>query len=277
MNLRNKGSKIPIYLIVFFVLGVYLFPIYWMFITSLRSISEIYSPTVSLFPRTIVLDNFIYILTNFRFFSYLKNSFIVSITTTFFAVLISLFTAYALSRFKFRGRTLLSTLLLVSQMLPPVLLLIPLFIILKKLGLISTHLGLTLTYITFILPFASWLLRGYFRTIPVDLENAALIDGCNRLQILFKILLPLSAPGVVAVACLCFVMSWQEYLYALTIMATERMITLPVGATLFMSQDEIMWGEAMAFSVLISLPVLIVFLFFQRYLVGGLTAGAVKG
>jgi ABC-type glycerol-3-phosphate transport system permease component len=167
--------------------------------------------------------------------------------------------------------------ILLTQMLPGVLLVIPLYIILRDYRLDNSYLGLILVYLTIALPFCTWMLWGYFDSISTDLEEAAMVDGCTRTSALFRVVLPMAAPGVAAVAIFAFVLAWQEYLYALVIMNTQEMQLLTVGASRIAGHERIVWGEMMAYAVMVTLPVVALFIFAQRYVVQGLTAGAVKG
>jgi ABC-type glycerol-3-phosphate transport system permease component len=167
--------------------------------------------------------------------------------------------------------------LLAIYMIPGVFLLLPLYLILKSLFLTNTHLGLILTHLTFALPFSIWMMKGYFDSLPVDMEESALVDGCSRVGAVVRIAMPLAAPGVAATALYCFVLSWQEYLFAVTIMASEEMRTLPVGVAAFMSWATLEWGPIMAFVTLMTIPTMIFFAYLQKFLIQGLTAGAIKG
>ena len=185
--------------------------------------------------------------------------------------------AYALARLKFRGAGLLTTLLLVTYLLPASLLFIPLYRILTDLGIINTYAALILTYPTFLMPFATWVLIGYFRSIPVELEEAALIDGANRLIAFWRITLPLAAPALLSVTLFAFTNAWNEFLFAFVFITSESLKTLPVGLQLLVFGDIYPWGQLMAASLLMAIPVVIVYIFAQRFLVQGLTSGGIKG
>jgi ABC-type glycerol-3-phosphate transport system permease component len=205
------------------------------------------------------------------------NSIIVSIFTMLISLISAILAGYGISRFKFKGRTLFSVVLIVVQMFPAMLLLIPLYIIMQKMGLINTHLSMIIAYTTFAMPFCTWMIKGYFDTIPEQLEEAARIEGYGRLRILIHIVIPLSAPGIVTVAMFAFVLSWQEYLYALTFARTEEMRTLTVGLSLMQGQHgSVNWGEIMAGSVIACIPGLVLFMYLEKYLVKGFTMGALK-
>jgi multiple sugar transport system permease protein len=203
---------------------------------------------------------------------------IVSIATVIITLILSTPAAYAFSRSRFMGKRTLIYLVLISQMLPIVLILIPLYITFKNLGLLSTYLGLILPYLMFTLPFSIWMLKGYFDSIPRELDEAAKVDGCSRLQAMLRVVLPNVRPGLTATAIITFIMAWDEFIIALTIMDKNEMRTLPVGIIQsFVGQFSIKWGEMMAASVITTIPVVIIFIFLGKHLIGGLTRGAVKG
>jgi multiple sugar transport system permease protein len=237
----------------------------------------------SLFPRDFTLSNYWSILfgdlaSSISFLVYFKNSIIVAVATVVCTLLLATPASYAFSRVRFMGRRTLIYVILVSQMLPIVLILIPLYVTFMKLGLLSTYVGLVLPYMMFTLPFSIWMLKGYFDTIPRELDEAARVDGCNKMQAMWKVIIPNVRPGLTATAIVTFIMSWDEFIIALTIMDDNAMRTLPVGIIQsFVGEFSIKWGEMMAASVVTSIPVMLIFVFLSRQLIGGLTAGAVKG
>lgn len=273
---RKKIKKYLLYLALCFILIFVLFPIYYTFINSLRPIHEIRSKSERLIPRSPTLDNYRSVTRRTVFQRYLLNSLIVTVSVVTLSIFVSVFTGYALSRYTFFGKQSFSIALLASQTLPHILLVIPLFLILQKLNLVNTYPGLTLTYLTIVLPFSSWMLRGYFDTIPAELEQAAMIDGCSRIGTVFRIVLPLSAPGVASVAIFSFILAWQDYLFALSLMTSQKMMTATVGITTFIGAEEIKWGQMGAFASLMIAPTIVFFILVQRFVVQGLTLGAVK-
>ncbi|NMB11229.1 MAG: carbohydrate ABC transporter permease [Firmicutes bacterium] len=254
----------------------FIFPFLWMVSTSIKGPTEIFSPTPNWIPKKITFEHYRTIWTETPFPTYFKNSLFVSIATTAITLLIGTFLAYGISRFRFRGRKLIANTLVVTQMFPLVLMIIPIFLIFIRLALLNTHTALIISYCTFALPFATLMLKSYFDALPPDLEEAALIDGCTHISALFRIVLPLSAPGIAAVGLFAFILAWQEFLIALTLTRTTDMRTLPVGISMMIGFREILWGPLMAGSVIIALPVVILFTYFQKYLISGLTMGAVK-
>ena len=211
------------------------------------------------------------------FLTWFKNTVFVALASTAISVLLSALGAYALARFKFLGRGMLTTLLLVTYLLPGSLLFIPLYQTLTTLGIINTYAALIATYPTFLLPFATWVMLGYFRSIPVELEEAALIDGANRFTAFWRITLPLAKPALLSVTLFAFTNAWNEFLFAFVFITSERLKTLPVGLQLLVFGDVYPWGQLMSASLLMAIPVVLIYIYAQRYLVEGLTMGSVKG
>lgn len=251
------------------------FPTYWMFITSLKPIGEVYSLQPSLLPERVTLQNYVFAL-SWGFIRQLSNSIIISLGTTALNVALTIFGAYALSRFKFRGRNILSKSILATYMIPPSLLVVPFTIVVINLRLYNTFLAVIIANVTFTLPFTVWTMAGYLETIPIDLEEAAMIDGCNRIEALFRIVLPLAIPGLVAIATFSFIQAWNEYLYVVALIGSTSKFTLPLGLASLLTSDIVPWGKLMGMSVLYSFPGILFFLILQKYMVQGLVKGAVK-
>ena len=274
---KRKWKKRGMTLFVLIVTLILILPLLWMISTSFKQPDEVFSSIPKWLPRDFSFINYLSIWRRRYFTDYFLNSLIVSGFTMGIALIVAMFTGYGISRFSFRGKTFFSAMLIVVQMFPSMLLLIPLYMIMNSLGLLDTHLSMVIAYTTFAMPFCSWMIKGYFDTIPVSLEESARMDGCSRLGILFKIVMPLAAPGIVTVAMFAFVLSWQEYLYAMTFARTEGMRTLTVGIALMQGQHgSVDWGQIMAGSVIACLPGLILFTYLEKYLVQGFTMGAVK-
>lgn len=208
---------------------------------------------------------------------YFINSTVISLGSTAIALALAIFASYGFARFDFRGKTGYQAFILVGQLLPTAAIIVPLFITLRAFGLVNTYLGLILVYTIITLPLSVWMLTSYLRAIPAELEEAAIIDGCSRLGVLFRITLPLSLPGVVAIVVYAFVTTWNEFIFALVFAQDSRFKTLPIGIAEFSTEFDTDWGAVMAASMVMTLPVAIVFLLMQRLFVGGLTAGAIKG
>ncbi len=253
-----------------------LFPIYWMVITSLKLPREIFR-VPSLWPQVFTWNNYRILLEDNNFLVSIRNSLIVSVTVTAIALVISSLAAYSMVRFRYRFRGFIGRLILFAYLTPTSLLFIPLSIIIAQLGLGNSLHGLILVYLTFALPVATWLLQGYFRAIPRELEEQGMIDGLNRLGTLFRIVLPLSAPGLAAVAIFVFTGAWNELLLALVLITSHSQRTAPTALSYMITSDVLPWGPLMAGAVLSSLPLMILYLVAQRYMVPGATAGSVKG
>ena len=253
-----------------------LFPFLWMVSTSLKGPTEIFSPNPNWIPKKITFEHYRTIWNETPFPTYFKNSMIVAVATSAITLLIGTFLAYGLARYRFRGRRVLENTLIITQMFPLVLMIIPIILIFIRLSLLNSYTALIIAYCTFALPFATLMLKSYFEALPPDLEEAVLIDGCTPVSALFRVVLPLSAPGIAAVGLFAFILAWQEFLIALTITRTTDMRTLRVGISMMIGFREVLWGPLMAGSVIIALPVVILFTYFQKYLISGLTMGAVK-
>ena len=271
-------KRVLLHVAVVVMIAFLVFPLLLLMFNSVKTETEIFSSPMGV-PHHVAWDNFRAILFGARstFFTNLKNSAIVATSTVLLAVIVTAPAGYALSRFKFRGRTAFSMWLLATQAFPGIIMVLGLFTVLNVYGLINTLPGLIIMHTSFALPFSIWLLKGYFDKIPVDLEEAARIDGCTRLRALVKVILPLSVPGLLAVATFSLLLSWNEFFFALIIMRTNGSWTLPVYLARFLgSGGVVQWGPLSAAAVLVTIPVFILFLLGQRYLVSGLTGGAIK-
>ncbi|AOS61266.1 carbohydrate ABC transporter permease [Actinoalloteichus hymeniacidonis] len=256
---------------------VYLFPVYWMVSSSVKPANQITSLAYDLVPLGFTLDHYLTVLTESDFLIYLRNSVIVTVTAVALAVLSGLFAALALSRFRFRGRKGFVLMVLIVQMAPFEALLIPMFLFMRDTNLLDTLPSLILVYWVITLPFTLWTLRNFVNGIPIDLEEAAMVDGCGRFQAFWKVTFPLLGPGLVACSVFAFITAWNEFLYALVLMPSGNGQTLPIFLQSFTSVFGVNWGATMATSTLFMLPVVAFFVIVQRNLVSGVTAGAVKG
>jgi multiple sugar transport system permease protein len=269
---------VTLYLPLAIFLFVLLFPFYWMAITTLKPNVELYdyrtySPFWLVHPTLAHIKK---LLWDTSYPSWLWNTVLVSVTATFLSLFASALAAYSIERLRFRGWRYVGMAIFLAYLVPPSILFIPLATMVFSLGLFDTRLALILTYPTFLVPFCTWLLMGYFRTIPFELEECALIDGASRLQILRKIILPLAVPGLISAGIFAFTLSWNEFIYALTFVSSSEVKTVPVGViTELVEGDVYHWGSLMAGALLGSLPVAILYSFFVEYYVSGLT-GAVK-
>jgi ABC-type glycerol-3-phosphate transport system permease component len=252
-----------------------LFPILWIIVASFKPDPQILSG--SIWPRSLTLEHYRSILAKPSFLIAMRNSLVVGLGSAALTTALALPAAYSLARFRYRGREVLGLVILATQMLPGVAILVPLVVVMRDLGLANSLPGLIVTHLTLGLPIGVWMLRGYVEDVPAVLEEAALIDGCTRLGALRRVLLPIVAPAVVAVGTFAFVLSWGEYLLALSLMSSTSKRTLPLALQTLFDPYSFSWGEVMAGGVLIAVPAVLLFLIFRRYLVGGLVAGGVKG
>ena len=276
---EHRNRIINIYLPLAAYLIFLLFPFYWMTLVSFKPTNDLFDMKFNPFwIQHFTLDNYLYLFENTEFASWLKNTLIVSIVSTALSLICSVFIGYALARFRFPGSNFLGVGIFLAYLVPPTLLFLPLAQVIAKLNLYNTYWALILTYPTQLIPFASWLLMGYFQTIPKEIEESAMADGCSRLQILWRIVLPLSLPGLISAGIFCFTLCWNEFLYALIFMSSGSMKTIPVGTVSdLIKADTLFWGSLMASAVLGSFPIALIYSFLVKYYVSGLTAGAVKG
>jgi len=250
-------------------------PLFWMVTTAIKTNKELYED-FSYLPQQVTLENFERVIVREKLLVNIRNSFSVASVTTLITVIISALAAFSIVRYRYRGREWIGRLILFKYLLPSAMLFIPLYVIITALGLGNTQQGLILTYLTFTIPFCTWMLMGYFRGMPLELEEQAMVDGCTKLGALFRILLPLSAPGLVASAIFSFTLSWNEFLLALVITMDQSTMTVPIKLTMMVVGDQYIWGQLMAGAVLASIPVAILYFIGQRFVVQGLAAGAVK-
>ncbi|HEX9899184.1 MAG TPA: carbohydrate ABC transporter permease [Candidatus Methylomirabilis sp.] len=276
---RFSNRLMNIYLPLVFYLVFLLFPFYWMSIVSLKPTNDLFDLQFNPFwIQRFTWENYAYLFRETAFAEWVKNTLIVSVVSTVLSLGCSIFAGYALARLRFPGSNFLGVGIFLVYLVPPSLLFLPLAQVIAKLGLYNTYWSLILTYPTQLIPFASWLLMGYFRTIPREIEESAMADGCSRLQILVRIVLPLSVPGLLSAGIFSFTLCWNEFLYALIFMSSGSMKTIPVGVVSdLIKADTLFWGSLMAAAVLGSVPVALIYSFFVKYYVSGLTAGAVKG
>ncbi|GIV78391.1 carbohydrate ABC transporter permease [Litorilinea aerophila] len=272
----SPGQKILYYTLLCLLALIILFPIYYMLSISLKLPRDIYrSP--SLLPINPTLQNYIDLFTKMRFGINIRNSFIVAGSATLISVFISCLAAYSLVRLRYRYRDWIGRLILFTYLTPAALLFIPLSVIIARLQLGNTLHGLIFVYLTFAAPLSTWLLMGYFRSIPVDLEEQAMVDGATRLVALFRVVLPLAAPGLIAVSVFTFTGAWNELLLALIFITSPEKQTVPVAVSYLITGDVFRWGLIMAGSVSAAVPVMVLYYLGQRFVVQGLAAGAVKG
>lgn len=253
-----------------------LFPIMWLVSSSFKSVDELFSSDLSFIPRDFTFSNYTRIWSVLPYGYYVKNSLLIAIYTSVVTLFFSSLAAYSFSRFKFKGRKTIMGFMLFGQMFPAILLIIPMFIYMNKLGLLGTSAAVVLAYQTFLLPFCSWTLTNFFNRIPIELDEAATLDGCNRLQVLFKVILPIARPGLISIATYSFLGAWNEFIYTMTLMQDNYSWTLPVGLNALSGQYGVDWGLLTAGGVICLVPGFIVMLFLQKFLVAGHMEGSVK-
>jgi multiple sugar transport system permease protein len=273
---RRRRSVFVIWLLAVPVILLSLGPFLWLLKTSLVPESRIFVRPLEYLPSTVTLENFVMLFERMNFFGYFANSFIVAIGSTVLGLIISMSSSYAFARFRFRGRRFFMTLFLVIPMFPTVLILIPIYDIMRVTGLLNTYASLIVAYSSFTIPFAVWMMTGYFAALPVEMEEAARVDGCSRLGAFVRVLLPTAVPGISATALYIFIVSWNEYTFAAMLAQDEAVRTLPVALQFFITEFTVNWGLLAAGGVIVSLPVILLFVVLQRQLIAGLTAGAVK-
>jgi len=257
-----------------------LFPFYFMVVTSLKKNAELYSLTSIPFwiQSGIITDHYSYLFMKTDFLVWLKNSLIISVVATGASLIISVLAGYSLARLRFRGVGSFGTAVFITYLVPPTLLFLPLSQVVVWLGISDTIWALIVTYPTFLVPFSTWLLMGYFRTVPKEVEECALVDGASRFQTLTRIVLPMAVPGIVCAALFGFTLTWNEFIYALTFVSQTANKTAVVGVTADLIRGDIYyWGSLMAGAMVASLPIVVIYVWFLDYYVSGLTAGAVKG
>ncbi|MEM7132740.1 MAG: carbohydrate ABC transporter permease [Chloroflexota bacterium] len=269
-------QKFIYYFLLVLLSLIILFPIYSMITISFKKAKDIYRDP-SLLPGSPILDNYVELFTKLDFLTNIRNSITVSGTATLISVLISCLAAYSLVRLRYPGRDWIGRLILFTYLTPGALLFIPLSVIIARIQLGNTLIGLIFVYLTFSAPLSTWLLMGYFRSIPADLEEQAMVDGATRLLALFRIVLPLATPGLIAVSILTFTSAWNELLLALIFITSPTKQTVPVAISYLITGDVFRWGQIMAGSVAAALPVMVLYYLGQRFVVQGLAAGAVKG
>jgi len=276
---RRDGTveRVASYAVLVTLAFVVLFPFYWMTITSFKSEEQMRSVVSMFWPKPIVTENYRQLLSKTDFAAWYGNSVFVAVSSTLVATAVGTIGAYALARLKFFGRGFMASATLITYLVPPSILFIPLYAQMRNLGLANSLAGLIAAYPSFTVPFVTWLLMGYFESIPEELEEAAMIDGATRFGAFYRIVLPLSAPGVLAAGLYAFTQAWNEFLYALVFITDGRLRTLPVGLASFITGDVYGWGYLMAGAVLTTLPVIAAYIYLQKYMVEGLTAGGVKG
>jgi multiple sugar transport system permease protein len=271
-NALTLGNLVPF---IFFAL----FPFYFMLVTSFKSNAELYNlKSIPFLVREPIVDHYAFLFKRTDFFVWMKNSLIISVLATSISVMLAILAGYSLARLRFRGVGSFGTAVFITYLVPPTLLFLPLSQVVVWLGIADSIWALVVVYPTFLVPFSTWLLMGYFRTVPREVEECALVDGASRFQTLTRIVLPMAVPGIVCATLFGFTLCWNEFIYALTFVSQSAHKTAVVGVTADLIRGDIYyWGSLMAGAVLASVPIVVVYVWFLDYYVSGLTAGAVKG
>lgn len=263
-----------IYLILLTIIAT--FPLFWIIISSIKGKGELIGSPTSFFPKTVTLDYYKHVIFDLKFYGNIQNSLIISLISTLIAIVIASLAAYGIVRFFPKIGSIMSKALVTTYIFPPILLAIPYSIIMGKVGLTNTRIGLIIVYLSFSIPYAVWILVGFFKSVPIGIEEAAMIDGANKLTTLVKVVLPLVAPGIVATAIYTFINAWNEFLYSLILMNDTGKMTVAVALRSLNGSEILDWGDMMAASVLVAIPSIIFFCLIQNKIVGGLTEGSVK-
>lgn len=276
MGLSSR-ARVMLYALLALVLFVFLFPIYWTVATSIKTGQEIQSATPTLFPHQFAIDHYREVLLGSDYLRFVQNSLVVGVGVMLVTLLLSCCSAFALSRLRFPGSNLVGNMILLVYLFPGVLLVIPLFKMMAAAGLYNNLLSLVIIHVVLTLPFATWTLRDFFDNIPGEIADAARVDGAGNMQVLRHVYLPLAAPGIAVVAIFSFVVSWNDYIFAVIMISENELNTVPLGIAALTSSYSIDWGSVTAASVLAIVPAFVFFAFLGRLFVRGLTAGATKG
>jgi ABC-type glycerol-3-phosphate transport system permease component len=274
---KTRGLYCLVYLAAFIVVIMAVFPFIWMFSTSFKLPQDTFTAVPKIIPPQFTVDNYVKVFQETKLSRYFVNSLYIALFVTLLTIWLAALGAYGISRFRFPGRRFVTLFILGVQMFPSVVLIIPLFIVMRRLQLLNTHLSLIVSYTTFILPLCIWILKGFFDALPRELEEAALIDGCSNGTAFFRVILPLTLPGITATSIYAFISAWNEFLFAMTFINVDELNTMPVGLTTFFGQFVVDWNRLMAASVLFTIPSLFFFVLARKYLAAGLVSGAVKG
>jgi len=272
-----KKNKIVSYLLTIISCAVVFFPFYWLIVTSLQPLEVLYQWPPDFLPVNNPITTYLDFLRNSEVAGWILNSVLVSGVATLVSTILGVFGAYSISRFKYRGKVAFIFLILLTQMMPGAFLVIPIYFVFAQMGLVNTLFSLMLIYVALTTPISVWFLKGFFDSIPKEIEEAAIIDGSSRLGLLFRVILPLMSPGIVATATWCFIISYNEYVFAYTLINSNKLWVVSIGIASFIGEYYTDWSQIMTASIIVTVPIVILFMVFQRYLVSGLTAGSVKG
>jgi multiple sugar transport system permease protein len=278
MTRSNIWTKPLVSLVVWLIVLIVVFPLIWMVLTSVKPQSELFRIPATFWPTRITFEHYQTLLNETLFLKYLRNSIILSTSTTLLVIVVAVLGAFSLTRFAYRGRERIALLVLTTYLLPSVVLVLPLYLMMVRVGIANSLFSLVVAYTTFALPYALWLLRSFMASMPEELEWAALVDGASRLGAFFDVILPQAIPGIISTALFTFIVTWNEYFYALILVNTDEARPLTTGViTMLVTSFNIEWSLLMAAAVAMSLPLIIIFVFLQGYLVKGFATAGVKG
>jgi multiple sugar transport system permease protein len=278
MTRSNIWTKPLVSLVVWLIVLIVVFPLIWMVLTSVKPQSELFRIPATFWPTRITFEHYQTLLNETLFLKYLRNSIILSTSTTLLVIVVAVLGAFSLTRFAYRGRERIALLVLTTYLLPSVVLVLPLYLMMVRVGIANSLFSLVVAYTTFALPYALWLLRSFMSSMPEELEWAALVDGASRLGAFFDVILPQAIPGIISTALFTFIVTWNEYFYALILVNTDEARPLTTGViTMLVTSFNIEWSLLMAAAVAMSLPLIIIFVFLQGYLVKGFATAGVKG
>lgn len=275
--MRQAGRRALVYAAALGLAAQATLPLLWMLSTSLKPPREIFVTPPTLVPAAPTLENFARLLSDSLFLTYARNSLVVSGGTVLLTMLVGAMGAYSLTRFRFPGREAIARLILCTYMFAPIMIVIPIYILARRLGIVNTHTALVLAYSSFCLPFALWLLRAFFQSIPIELEEAAHVDGAGRARAVVHVVAPLALPGLIATSIFTFTLAWNDYIFTRILIASDELKTLPVGVQDLFAAAVVDWGLVMAAGMLITIPALAFFMAVQRHLVAGWGSGGLKG
>ncbi|GGD77907.1 carbohydrate ABC transporter permease [Paenibacillus nasutitermitis] len=276
MHNRTLRKNILMNLLMCIIVVIAIFPFLWMLFTSLKEKGATMTIPPTILPPKISWEGYKQVLDT-NFLSYFFNSFYIAAVTTVGALILGVMAGIGFSRYQFKGSKGFKIGILVTQLFPLILLVPPYYLLMSKIGLLDSHVSLMITYCALTLPFCVWMLTTYFSTVPIDMEESAMIDGCSKLGAYIRITIPMAAPGIAATAIFAFVLAWNEFVFANTFIDTPGLRTLPIGLRTFMGQYSTQWNVLMAASVMTTLPVVLMFIFLQKYFIRGMTSGSVKG
>lgn len=273
---RSKIGTAMLYVFLSLASLVAVFPLLWIILSSFKSAGEMASHPLSFFPQVFTFEYYDRVLNNLNFTTNIKNSIIISFATTLISIVISALAAYGIVRFFPKAGKKMTKMLITTYMFPPILLAVPYSIIIMKLGLVNTFLGLIITYLSFSIPYAVWMLIGFFQTVPLEIEEAAKVDGAGKMRVFIQVVLPVVSPGVVATAIYTFINAWNEFLFALLLISSSGKMPISVALYSLNGSEILDWGEMMAASVIVILPSIVFFMLIQKKIAGGLADGSVK-